>query len=147
MPDLKISQLPDADGINGDELVPVVQNGVTVKMTAQTIANIAPGGGTVTAFALINNVGDFITSSHVGISNVITDCGNVGRYQINFESGFFLDAPAIACGMFQNDPRVGYEIIDVDQNQCVIQIYAIDDGAQTDMPFTIMAVGQPGVPD
>jgi hypothetical protein len=43
MADLKISQLPEADALTGDELVPVVQDGSTVQTTAQAVANLANG--------------------------------------------------------------------------------------------------------
>lgn len=42
-----ISQLPPATTLTGDELVPVVQNDVTVRTTAQDIADLASGGGII----------------------------------------------------------------------------------------------------
>ena len=45
MPNKKISELPVAGTLTGTEPLPVVQLGVTVKTTAQDIANLAGGGG------------------------------------------------------------------------------------------------------
>jgi hypothetical protein len=41
MPNLKISQLNDADALTGTELVECVQDGANVKTTAQAIASLA----------------------------------------------------------------------------------------------------------
>ena len=46
MPNKKISELPVAVALTGIGPVPIVQLGVTVKTTAQDIANLAGGGGT-----------------------------------------------------------------------------------------------------
>lgn len=44
MADVKISQLPPAEELTGDELAVLVQDGVTVQSTAQAIADLASGG-------------------------------------------------------------------------------------------------------
>ena len=38
----KISELPDGTTITGDELIPVVQDGVTVKVAASSISSLTP---------------------------------------------------------------------------------------------------------
>ena len=45
MADVKISQLTGASALDGTEVLPGVQNGATVGITAQDIANLASGGG------------------------------------------------------------------------------------------------------
>lgn len=45
MATVKISQLNNGATLGGTEYVPIVQNGVTVKTTAQAIANLGGGGG------------------------------------------------------------------------------------------------------
>lgn len=54
MADTKISQLPAAAALTGDELLPVVQGGATLRATARAVANMPPtigstssGGATV----------------------------------------------------------------------------------------------------
>ena len=45
MADVKISQLTGASALDGTEVLPGVQNGATVKITAQDIADLGGGGG------------------------------------------------------------------------------------------------------
>lgn len=45
MANVKISQLNAASALTGSEVVPVVQGGTTKKVTVQSIANLASGGG------------------------------------------------------------------------------------------------------
>lgn len=45
MANVKISELTTGSALGGTEYVPIVQNGVTVKTTAQAIANLGGGGG------------------------------------------------------------------------------------------------------
>lgn len=45
MADVKISQLTGALTLDGTEVLPGVQDGATVKITAQDIADLAGGGG------------------------------------------------------------------------------------------------------
>lgn len=45
MADVKISQLTGAGALDGTEVLPGVQSGATVKITAQDIADLAGGGG------------------------------------------------------------------------------------------------------
>ena len=59
MSDKKISELSSAAALTGSEPIPTVQGGVTVRTTAQDIANLAGGGGT----SFIPNGFKFITES------------------------------------------------------------------------------------
>jgi hypothetical protein len=147
MPDLPISQLPQADTLDGSELVPVVQAGTTKFTSAQAIADLGGGGGAfATALALINNVGDFIQAYHPGVDSVTWSCGAPGEYQVNFTPDYFSinSSPMVSCAMFENTPKVSYEVIGLDNQSCTIRIFAIDDGTPTDMPFSMMVIGEPG---
>lgn len=63
MADSKISQLPAATPLNGAELVPAVQGGVTVQTTARHIANLAPPAPVASVFgrtgAVAAKAGDY----------------------------------------------------------------------------------------
>lgn len=149
MPDARISQLPAATTpLDGTELVPVVQGGVTSRATAQDIADLGGGGGGAfaTALALVNSVGDFIQTYHPGVDSVTWSCGFPGVYQVNFTPDYFSinSSPMVSCAMFENTPRVSYEVTSLDNQQCTIRIFAIDDGTPTDMPFSMTVIGEPG---
>ena len=45
MAEIKISQLSSGTTLDGTEVVPIVQNGATVKVTTQDIADLGGGGG------------------------------------------------------------------------------------------------------
>lgn len=45
MADVKISELPAGTTLDGTEIIPAVQDGDTVGVTAQEIADLAGGGG------------------------------------------------------------------------------------------------------
>lgn len=45
MSNVKISELPAGTTLDGTEIIPAVQDGDTVGVTAQEIANLAGGGG------------------------------------------------------------------------------------------------------
>lgn len=45
MAEVKISELSNASALTGTEVVPIVQGGATVKVTAQSIADLGGGGG------------------------------------------------------------------------------------------------------
>jgi len=45
MAEVKISQLSSGEALGGTEVVPIVQNGATVKVTTQDIADLGGGGG------------------------------------------------------------------------------------------------------
>jgi len=77
-----ISQLPTAGTITGTELVPIVQNGVTVKTTTSAIA--ASPSQTQT-FLTVNNEPTLPNSRYVGVTNglVLTDGGAQGLFNIS----------------------------------------------------------------
>jgi len=77
-----ISQLPTAGAITGSELVPVVQNGVTVQTTTGAIS--ASPSQTQT-FLTVNNEPTLPNSRYVGVTNglVLTDGGAQGLFNIS----------------------------------------------------------------
>jgi hypothetical protein len=77
-----ISQLPAAGTITGTELVPVVQNGVTVKTTT---AAIAASPSQTQTFLTVNNEPTLPNSRYVGVTNglVLTDGGAQGLFNIS----------------------------------------------------------------
>lgn len=57
MANVKISQLTAAAALTGTEVVPVVQNNVTVKTTAQDIADLAGGGASTLNMVTVGTLG------------------------------------------------------------------------------------------
>lgn len=53
MANIKISELTNGSTLDGSEYIPIVQNGATVKTTAQAIANLGGGGGGVVSVSPI----------------------------------------------------------------------------------------------
>ena len=77
-----ISQLPAAGAITGSELVPIVQNGVTVQTTTSAIA----GSPTQTyTYLTVSQTPQLANSRYVGVTNglVITDGGSQGLFNIS----------------------------------------------------------------
>jgi hypothetical protein len=77
-----ITQLPTAGAITGSELVPVVQNGVTVQTTTGAIA----GSPTQTyTYLTVSQTPQLANSRYVGVTNglVITDGGSQGLFNIS----------------------------------------------------------------
>ena len=77
-----ITQLPTAGAITGAELVPVVQNGVTVQTTTSAIA----GSPTQTyTYLTVSQTPQLANSRYVGVTNglVITDGGAQGLFNIS----------------------------------------------------------------
>ena len=77
-----ISQLPTAGAITGTELVPVVQNGVTVQTTTGAIA----GSPTQTyTYLTVSQTSQLANSRYVGVTNglTITDGGAQGLFNIS----------------------------------------------------------------
>ena len=77
-----ITQLPQAGAITGSELVPIVQNGVTVQTTTGAIA----GSPTQTyTYLTVNQTPQLANSRYVGVTNglVITDGGFQGLFNIS----------------------------------------------------------------
>ena len=77
-----ISQLPTAGAITGTELVPVVQNGVTVQTTTAALA-----GSPVQTYTYltVTQTPQLANSRYVGVTNglVITDGGSQGLFNIS----------------------------------------------------------------
>ena len=77
-----ISQLPTAGAITGTELVPVVQNGVTVQTTTAALA-----GSPVQTYTYltVSQTSQLANSRYVGVTNglVITDGGAQGLFNIS----------------------------------------------------------------
>jgi hypothetical protein len=77
-----ISQLPTAGAITGTELVPVVQNGVTVQTTTAALA-----GSPVQTYAYltVSQTPQLANSRYVGVTNglVLTDGGAQGLFNIS----------------------------------------------------------------
>ena len=77
-----ITQLPQAGAITGSELVPIVQNGVTVQTTTSAIA----GSPTQTyTYLTVTQTPQLANSRYVGVTNglVITDGGAQGLFNIS----------------------------------------------------------------
>ncbi len=77
-----ITQLPQAGAITGSELVPIVQNGVTVQTTTSSIA----GSPTQTyTYLTVTQTPQLANSRYVGVTNglIITDGGAQGLFNIS----------------------------------------------------------------
>jgi len=77
-----ITQLPQAGAITGSELVPIVQNGVTVQTTTSSIA----GSPTQTyTYLTVSQTPQLANSRYVGVTNglTITDGGAQGLFNIS----------------------------------------------------------------
>jgi hypothetical protein len=77
-----ITQLPQAGAITGSELVPIVQNGVTVQTTTSSIA----GSPTQTyTYLTVTQTPQLANSRYVGVTNglTITDGGAQGLFNIS----------------------------------------------------------------
>ncbi|MFT3912233.1 MAG: hypothetical protein QM737_22590 [Ferruginibacter sp.] len=72
MANVKISQLPDGTTLDGSELLPVDQSGLTVKVTVQDVADYVTGGG-------------------VNLDTVLGN-GNVSNKNIKLTSGGYIEA-------------------------------------------------------
>jgi hypothetical protein len=80
-----ITQLPTAGAITGTELVPVVQNGVTVQTTTGAIA----GSPTQTySYLTVSQTSQLPNSRYVGATNglTVTDGGAQGLFNISTTS-------------------------------------------------------------
>lgn len=120
MADVKISALSNAAGLDGTELVPLVQGGVTVKTTAQAIADLASGGVTsVNGFtgAVELKIGDD-TIPTTGDTNCLLFAnsggfaGTLPVWGINAYSGFQLNQtlnPDDENGKTFNDFYLGFQ--------------------------------------
>jgi hypothetical protein len=86
MADLKISELPAADALDGDELVPVVQDSATKRTTAQAIANLGKQFEMAVGRVTGSN-GDLEAS--IGIASVVHN--ETGVYAVLWEVGYFTE--------------------------------------------------------
>ena len=82
MANIQISQLPSAGAITGSELVPIVQNGVTVQTTT---GNIAASPSQTQTFLTVGLQASLPNSRYFGVGAglTITDGGAQGQYQIS----------------------------------------------------------------
>lgn len=76
MADVKISELPAADALTGDELVPVVQAGATKRATVAALQRIPVNTQTGTAYAL--------TAADAG---ACVRCGNAAAVAVTSPTG------------------------------------------------------------
>lgn len=97
---VQISQLPAAGTITGDELVPIVQNGQTVKTTTGAIA--ASPSQTQT-FLTFNQEPTLPNSRYfaVGAGLTLTDGGAQSFYRISY-SGIYASLGAVSTGILVN---------------------------------------------
>src|SRR5688572_15369856 len=148
MPDLRISQLPDADGVNGDELVPVVQNGLTVKMTVQQIADLAPPGESdhIVAFARIEQTGSIDpVHAQLRVQGVNWDCGDPSVYQVLWAdhpdfpgNSVFFSVPVVTIMPELSGVTVG--VVEQFVNAITVQFFDTD-GNPVQTAFHIQAMG------
>lgn len=84
MSNVKITQLPAAGQLTGEEVLPIVQDGVTVKASAQDIANL--GGGGMGSLKVVSNGslgGPFTISSSISTILLPSDQGDI---TLNFDN-------------------------------------------------------------
>jgi len=81
MANVQITQLPNADTLTGSELVPIVQNGVTVKTTT---GNITSGPSLNQTFITVNNESTLANSRYLTVSSdlSLTDGGPQSTYAL-----------------------------------------------------------------
>jgi fibronectin-binding autotransporter adhesin len=81
MANVQITQLPNADTLNGTELVPIVQNGQTVKTTTGSITS---GPSLTQTFITVNNESTLANSRYLSASSgiTLTDNGAQANYVI-----------------------------------------------------------------
>lgn len=85
MADIKISQLDSGTTLGGTEYIPIVQNGVTVKTTAQAIADLGGGSPTLITKNITQN-GTYNASSDNadGYSSVTVNVSGGGGASVTF---------------------------------------------------------------
>lgn len=81
MANVQITQLPIADTLTGSELVPIVQNGVTVRTTT---GNITSGPSLTQTFITVNNESTLANSRYLTVSSdlSLTDGGPQSTYAL-----------------------------------------------------------------
>lgn len=97
---VQISQLPAAGPITGAELVPVVQNGQTVRTTA---ADISSSPSQTQTFLTVNAESTLPNSRYLstGSGLSLTDNGSQGPYRIEF-TGIYASLGAVSPGVLVN---------------------------------------------
>lgn len=126
MADTKFSGLPAADALTGDEIVPVVQGGASKRTTAQAIANLGGGSGTVTHHGTVATVVE--TSSTTFVATLpSSDAGDL----LLLSMGAGIDPVTIT-------PPVGWELLlKAKASQHVF--WKVSDGVEVTATFTLSA--------
>lgn len=103
MADIKISQLDSGTTLGGTEYVPIVQNGVTVKTTAQAIANLGGGSTPTLITKSITQNGTYNASSDNadGYSSVTVNVSGSGG-AVTFTPLFVWDESGIGASNWQS---------------------------------------------
>lgn len=72
MANVKISELTNAATLDGTEVLPIVQDGATVKVTTQDIADLGGGGGYVEVTGTLTAGNTTLTLSNAAITTNAT---------------------------------------------------------------------------
>jgi hypothetical protein len=97
MANVQITQLPIADTLTGSELVPIVQNGVTVRTTT---GNITSGPSLTQTFITVNNEATLANSRYLSVGSgiTLTDNGAQSNYVISL-TGAISNLNALGTGI------------------------------------------------
>jgi hypothetical protein len=132
----KISELSAASALTGTEVVPVVQNGNTVKTTAQDIADFV-GGGVKVYRALLTQTG---TAAPVPVilENTIGDIvwtrTSAGVYLGTLANGFPNGKTMCDKTTYFNSAFTGYQ--GIKNTESIIQLTSFDEGTAADDVLT-----------
>lgn len=128
MADVKISELDAAAALDGTELVPIVQDGVTVKATAQDIADLGGGGGS--------------TQSIIIACSDETTALTAGAGKVTFRMPYAFTLSAVRASL--TTAQTGGSILTVDINEGGASILSakltIDNGEKTSTSAATAAV-------
>ncbi|MFN4063435.1 MAG: hypothetical protein ACK4JA_04510 [Parazoarcus communis] len=131
MADVKISELDAAAALDGTELVPIVQDGVTVKATAQDIADLGGGGG-----------GGGSTQSIIIACSDETTALTAGAGKVTFRMPYAFTLSAVRASL--TTAQTGGSILTVDINEGGASILSakltIDNGEKTSTSAATAAV-------
>lgn len=107
MANKKITQLPAGDALTGEELLEAVQDGESVAITVQDVADFGGGGGgPVIARGRIDRFGSI--EDEIGIFDVEWSCFAPGEFRVNFDEDYFSETPACVVTMLD---RAGFEAV------------------------------------
>jgi hypothetical protein len=97
MANVQITQLPNADTLTGSELVPIVQNGVTVRTTTGSITS---GPSLTQTFITVNNESTLANSRYLSVGSgiTLTDNGAQSNYVISL-TGAISNLNALGTGI------------------------------------------------